>query len=101
MGFLDDLKGKAEEFGEKAKDKAVAESGIATETAADEVGDVGSAPAVDPLEPDERVTNSVDAPADDAAMPAEDPLESPVEAVDPVFEPAESSAVDEDPLEAT
>ena len=157
MGFLDDLKGKAEEFGEKAKegfeaakdkasdligdvkdrldtdddgasasgaepaadgapgsvddgsrglDEAVAESGFAagpsgTETAADEVGDVGPAPVVDPLEPGERVADAVDAPADAETMPAADPLDPAVEAVDPVVEPAGSPTAGDDPLEAT
>jgi hypothetical protein len=156
MGFLDDLKGKAEEFGEKAKegfeaakdrasdligdardrldqddagsapgtgpaadsgpgsvddgsrglDEAVAGSGFATgafgtETAADEVGDVGTAPDVDPLEPGERAAEAVDVPAEAGTGPAADPLDPPVEAVDPVVEPAGSPAADDDPLEAT
>jgi hypothetical protein len=156
MGFLDNLKGKAEEFGEKAKegfeaakdkasdlmgdvkdrldkddatladkvgaapdhspegvnevsrglDEAVAEAPaadvFATETAADEVGDVGNAPATDPLEPGDRVADAVDGPADTAPGGViEDPLESRVEAVDPIVEPVESAPVDDDPLEAT
>ena len=152
MGFLDNLKDKAEEFGEKAKegfgaardkasdliddvkdrmdkddetsedvpadhsaesvddasrglDEAVAEAraadAFATETAADEVGDVGTAPVADPLEPGDRVADTVDAPADNAPDVTEDPLDPRVEAVDPIVEPAEPAAVDEDPLEAT
>ena len=157
MGFLDSLKDKAEEFGERAKggfeaakdkasaligdakdridkdeeasadkveaaadhspesvddasrglDEAVAEAkaaaeASATETAADEVGDVGAAPVTDPLEPGDRVADAVDAPADNApAGVTEDPLDPRVESVDPIVEPAEAAAVDDDPLEAT
>ena len=156
MGFLDDLKGKAEEFGEKARegfeagkdkasdligdvkdrldkddatvadtvetapdhspggvneasrglDESVAEAWAAdvstTETAADEVGDVGNAPAIDPLDPGDRVADAVDAPADTAPTDViEDPLDPRVEAVDPIVEPVESAPVDDDPLEAT
>jgi hypothetical protein len=153
MGFLDNLKDKAEEFGEKAKegfgaardkasdliddvkdrmdkddetsaddveadhsagsvddasrglDEAVAEAraadAFATETAADEVGDVGTAPVADPLEPGDQVADTVDAPVDNAPDVTEDPLDPRVEAVDPIVEPAEPAAVDEDPLEAT
>ena len=136
MGFLDNLKDKAEEFGERAKagygaakdkasdliadvndrldeddatsadkveaaaDKAAA-GASATETAADQVGDVGSAPAADPLEPGGQVADEVDAPAENATDDVtEDPLDPRHEAVDPIIEPAQAKAVDDDPLEA-
>jgi hypothetical protein len=132
MGFLDGLKDKAEEFGEKAKEglgaakdkasdligdvqsdnetsaekvedavdyspeaveeaskgieDAVAEStaaaeASATETPADGVGDVGVAPATDPLDaPVERV--------------------QPVQAVDPAAGPTGTTTATDDPLES-
>ena len=118
MGFLDNLKDKAEEFGEKAKEGFEA----AKDKASDLVGDVKdrldndgesgtdpAAPAADREEVgnpsyglDDAVAESTaagDPVADGTAVPATDPLESAPEAVDPVLEPVEPVAVTEDPLE--
>jgi hypothetical protein len=121
MGFLDDLKGKAEEFGEKAREGFE----VAKDKAARLIGDVkerfdndetsadGAQPAAG-YSPDtaegasyglhDAVTEwtaAGEASAADAAEdPAVDPLDPTVEAVDPMVEPIEPVDVPEDPLEA-
>ena len=124
MGFLDNLKEKAEEFGEKAKEGF----GAATDKASDLVGDVkdrldkDDETSVDKVEAaadyspeavEEASKGIEDAVAESTAaaevsaadligdlpdVPADDPLDPRVEAVDPVLEPSTSTATD-DPLE--
>ena len=65
MGFLEGMKDDRVEGAAEVS---------ATETAADEVGDVGEAPAEEPVDPDDRVAESVDAPAAPRAVD-QDPVE--------------------------
>jgi hypothetical protein len=122
MGFLDDLKGKAEEFGEKTKEGI----GAAKEKAADLLGDVkdrfdnddqSSAGTVEaaagPQSPDTvgKASYGLDDAVAESAVAAEasaadgteasavDPLEPTVQTVDPVVDPAGPVDVTEDPLE--
>jgi hypothetical protein len=125
MGFLDNLKDKAEEFGEKAKEGFEA----AKDKASDLVGDVKdrldkddetsmntteaatnySPGAVDEasMGTDDAVAESTAAAESSAAddigdlpdVPPADPLESAPEAVDPVLEPSTSTDTN-DPLES-
>ena len=79
MGFLDHLKDKADELGEKVKGGSSARTDAepsAVETPADEVGDVGHAPAAEPLDP---ALETVDPVLEPTALPAheEDPSELP------------------------
>jgi hypothetical protein len=121
MGFLDDLKGKAEEFGRKAREGFE----VAKDKAANLVGDLkerfdhdetsadGAQPASG-YSPDaaqgasyglhDAVTEWTAAgeatAADGTEEPAVDPLDPTVEAVDPMVEPIEPIEVTEDPLES-
>jgi hypothetical protein len=114
MGFLDNLKDKAEQFGERAKEGFEA----AKDKASDLVDDVeerrDDESGTEPVEPaadrspegvgnasyglDDAVAESTFGdPVTDA--PATDPLESAAEGVDPVLDPVEPVDVTEDPLE--
>jgi hypothetical protein len=123
MGFLDDLKGKAEEFGEKAKEGI----GAAKDKAADLVGDVKDRfdnddpspadkveAAAGPQPPDTvgKASYGLDDAVTESTVAAEassvdrteaspvDPLEPTVQTVDPVAGPAGPVDVTEDPLES-
>jgi hypothetical protein len=100
MGFLDNLKDKTEELGEKAGFGAARDAEIsAVETPADEVGDVGHAPAADPLDPALEAVDPMIEPAEPVHL-TDDPLDPGLEAVAPMIEPAGPTTLDEDPLEA-
>jgi len=81
-----------------AQSPAVAEAS-ADETAADEVGDIGEAPAAAPFDPAVEAVDPVLEPVEPADL-TEDPLDPALEAVDPVLEPTAPTALEEDPLEA-
>ena len=108
MGFLDDLKGKAEQIGEKAKegfgaakDKASdLVEGVKDRRGADEKasGDGGDASA-DYSSEASAVSSPADEVGDVGHAPVADPLDPAVEAVDPVLEPVEPTNLPEDPLE--